>query len=66
MMTIREMLKNDYTVIIESMFGDEELHKDDLEIIDIESYEEDSEMVSIDEVNKVAYFEEIENGQYDE
>lgn len=66
MMTIREMLENDYTVIIESMFGDEELHKDDLKIIDIESYEEDSEMVSIDEVNKVAYFEEIENGQYDE
>lgn len=66
MMTIREMLENDYTVIIESMFGDEELHKDDLEIIDIESYEEDSEIVSIDGVNKVAYFEEIESGQYDE
>lgn len=66
MMTIKEMLENDYTVIIESMFGDEELHKDDLDIIDVESYEEDSDMVSIDEVNKVAYFEEIENGQYDE
>ena len=66
MMTIRKMLENDYTVIIESMFGDEELHKDDLEIIDIESYEEDSEIVSIDEVNKVAYFEEVDNGQYDE
>lgn len=66
MMTIREMLENDYTVIIESMFGDEELHKDDLAIVDIESYEEDSEMVSIDEVNKVAYFEEVNHGQYDE
>ncbi len=66
MMTMREMLENDYTVIIESIFGDEELHKDDLEIIDLESYEEDSEIISIDEVNKVAYFEEIDNGQYDE
>ena len=65
MKTIREMLENNYTVVIESMFGDMEITKEDLEILDIEEYESNSELVSIDEVEKIAHFEEIENGQYD-
>ena len=65
MKTIREMLENNYTVVIESMFGDMEITKEDLEILDIEEYESNSELVSIDEVKKIAHFEEIENGQYD-
>lgn len=66
MKTMKEMLENGYTVIIESMFGDMEITAEDLETLDIECYENDSRLIAVDKAEKVAHYEEIDCGQYDD
>lgn len=62
MKSMKEYFEKGYEVVVEGMFGDIPV----MDMEDVETYEDDSQFVRVDEEKKVAYFEEVDYGQYDE